>query len=166
MAIGGFQRSRKKEENSSEFSEAPFEIFISIGVVHNNYVLRDFLILGEDDRIVEPRAFMDDAVPEDNAWMCERYMYNRIHHYHKSGKSSWGGRRLKYYKRDLKDQAWEKSAITDWHCKTKHHTPNAWDLEPARRNSACWKDQSKRRHQYKKQNWNHPSSVFVVAPAC
>ena len=57
-------------------------------------------------------------------------------------------RRLKHYKKNLKDKYFEKYENDGYNIKI-YNTPNAFDLCPTRRLNPCWKDQTKRRHQYK-----------------
>lgn len=117
-----------------------------------SYRLRDILVMDEQSHIIDPRLFMKKLSKCDGAGAVDEGTYKRRRWYRKSGKSSWGCRRLRHYKRDLKDTSWEKCENHGCRVKQKHRSPNAWDLEPVRRNSACWKDQTKRARQYKQKS--------------
>jgi hypothetical protein len=113
----------------------------------NRYIKthRTLLFLNQDNKIIDIRNL--NLVRKHIPYPYEFYFNRKRKHFMKS-KTHVYYRRLKHYKKNLKDKYFEKYENDGYNIKI-YHTPNAFDLCPTRRLNPCWKDQTKRRHQYK-----------------
>lgn len=113
----------------------------------NKYIKthRILLFLNQDNKIIDVRCL--NLVRKYIPYPYEFYFNRKRKHFMKS-KTHTYYRRLKHYKKNLKDKYFEKYENEGYNIKI-YNTPNAFDLCPTRRLNPCWKDQTKRRHQYK-----------------
>lgn len=113
----------------------------------NKYIKthRTLLFLNQDNKIIDVRCL--NLVRKYIPYPYEFYFNRKRKHFMKS-KTHTYYRRLKHYKKNLKDKYFEKYENDGYNIKI-YNTPNAFDLCPTRRLNPCWKDQTKRRHQYK-----------------
>lgn len=113
----------------------------------NKYIKthRTLLFLNQDNKIIDVRCL--NLVRKYIPYPYEFYFNRKRKHFMKS-KTHTYYRRLKHYKKNLKDKYFEKYENKGYNIKI-YHTPNAFDLCPTRRLNPCWKDQTKRKHQYK-----------------
>lgn len=113
----------------------------------NRYIKthRILLFLNQDNKIIDVRCL--NLVRKYIPYPYEFYFNRKRKHFMKS-KTHVYYRRLKHYKKNLKDKYFEKYENNGYNINI-YHTHNAFDLCPTRRLNPCWKDQTKRRHQYK-----------------
>ena len=113
----------------------------------NKYIKthRTLLFINQDNKIIDVRCL--NLVRKYIPYPYEFYFNRKRKHFMKS-KTHVYYRRLKHYKKNLKDKYFEKYENDGYNIKI-YHTPNAFDLCTTRRLNPCWKDQTKRRHQYK-----------------
>lgn len=113
----------------------------------NKYIKthRTLLFLNQDNKIIDIRNL--NLVRKHIPYPYEFYFNRKRKHFMKS-KTHVYYRRLKHYKKNLKDKYFEKFENNGYNINI-YHTENAFVLCPTRRLNPCWKDQTKRKHQYK-----------------
>ena len=113
----------------------------------NEYVKtnRKLLFINQDNKIIDVRTL--NLVSKHIPFSYEFYFEKRRKCAAKS-KTNVYDRRVKHYKKNLKDTHFEKYENNGYNIK-KYHTLDAYILYASRRLNPCWKDQTKRKHQYK-----------------
>lgn len=131
------------------------------------YLPRRLMVLDEDKHIVDPRPWLNRTSPNWWAWHDDIMEPERKIHWSskRQGRHSHRGRwyrRVGHYKQCLKDDYFYRDEADGYNIRLPHTVENPWITEPSRDVSACWKTQTKFRHQYEKNVHIYKSSLNTI----
>ena len=126
----------------------------------NKYVKtnRTLLFLNQNNKVIDVRTL--GLIKKYIPFSYEFYFNKKRKGFNKSRTHRFD-RQVKHYKKNLKDKYFEKYENNGYNIK-KYHTPDVYGLCPTRRLNPCWKDQTKRKHQYKTDSDIHKGVCFII----